>query len=62
MSNMQWFMNVKCGFYKKESKILRSQMKIVTNSSKLFEFIRKHKDYIWLGNFGLNWKIQNVKK
>lgn len=49
-------------FYKKESRILRVQMKIVTNSSKLFEFICKHKDYIWLGNFGLNWKEQSVNK
>lgn len=37
-------------------------MKIVTNSSKLFELIWKHEDYIWLGNFGLNWKVQSVKK
>lgn len=46
----------------KESRILRAQMKIVTNSSRLFAFICKHKDYIWLGNFGLNWKVQSGKK
>lgn len=61
MNNMQWFMNAKCVFYKKESNFLRAQMKIVTNSSKLFEFICKHKDYIWLGNFGLHWKVQSIK-
>lgn len=52
--NEQHAMGYECKMWllQKESKILRAQMKIVTNSSKLFEFICKHKDYIWLGNFG----------
>lgn len=38
----------------------RAHMKIGTNSSKLFECICKHKDYIWLGNFGRK-EQKNVK-